>query len=153
MVLSYIGFTVWLATLPLGGAQAPAALQTSLEGEWNAIELAGMAVAPNVAPPDRQPYLVFTADGRVAGADGCNRVTGPYTVKDNGLTFGQIAGTMMACLKTDDISKRFRAALKGTSHYSIVNDRLELYGATGKPLAVFVRRPPKKDQEELYCFS
>jgi heat shock protein HslJ len=145
MVHSYIGFAIWLVTLALGGAQTPPASQNPLEGEWLAIELAGTAVAPDIAPHDRQPQLVFTADGRVAGADGCNRVTGPYTVKANGLTFGQIAGTLMACLKTDEISKRFRAALKGTSHWAIVNDRLELYGATGKPLAVFVRRVPKKE--------
>lgn len=145
MVLSYIGFAVWLTTFPFGGAQTPTAPPASLEGEWNAIELSGMAVAPNIAPHDRQPHLVFTADGRVAGADGCNRVTATSIVKDNGLTFGEIAGTMMACLKTDEISKRFRAALKGTSQWSIVNDRLELYGATGKPLAVFVRRQPKKE--------
>lgn len=145
MVLSYIGFAVWIAMFPLGRAQTQTQPSTSLEGEWTAIELSGMAVAPNIAPHDRQPQLVFTADGRVAGADGCNRVTGPYTVKDNTLTFGQIAGTMMACLKTDEISKRFRAALKGTNRYSIVNDRLELHGATGKPLAVFVRRVPKKE--------
>ena len=144
MVL-YIGFAVLLATLSFSGAQTPPASQNPLEGEWLAIELAGTAVAPDVAPHDRQPQLVFTADGRVAGADGCNRVTGQYTVKDNGLTFGPIAGTMMACLKTDEISKRFRAALKGTSRWAIVNDRLELYGATGKPLAVFVRREPKKE--------
>jgi heat shock protein HslJ len=145
MLVSYIGFAVLVATLPFAGAQTPTAPPASLEGEWNAIELSGTAVAPNVAPHDRLPHLVFTADGRVAGADGCNRVTGPYTVKDNGLTFGEIAGTMMACVKTDEISKRFRAALKGTSQWRIVNDRLELYGATGKPLAVFVRRQPKKE--------
>jgi copper homeostasis protein (lipoprotein) len=142
MVHSYIGLAICLVALVLGGPQTS---QNPLVGEWTAIELAGTAVPPNIAPHDRQPYLEFTADGRVAGADGCNRVTGPYASKDNGLTFGQIAGTMMACLKTDEVSKRFRAALKGTSHWSIVNDRLELYGATGKPLAVFVRREPKKE--------
>jgi heat shock protein HslJ len=145
MVHLYIGLAICLVTLALGGPEAPQTSQNPLEGEWTAIELAGTAVPPNIAPHDRQPYLEFTADGRVAGADGCNRLTGPYTVKANGLTFGQLAGTLMACLKTDEISKRFRAALKGTSHWAIVNDRLELYGATGKPLAVFVRREPKKD--------
>ena len=145
MVHSYIGLAMCLVTLALGGPETPQTSQNPLVGEWTAIELAGTAVPPNIAPHDRQPYLEFTADGRVAGADGCNRLTGPYTVKANGLTFGQLAGTLMACLKTDEISKRFRAALKGTSHWSIVNDRLELHGATGKPLAVFVRREPKKE--------
>ena len=46
----------------------------------------------------------------------------------------------MACPKTDEIANRFHAALKGTSHWSIVKERLEFYGATDKPLAVFERR-------------
>ena len=41
------------------------------------------------------------------------------------------------------LEQRFHAALKGTSHWSIVKDRLELYGATGKPLAVFEKRTEK----------
>lgn len=108
---------------------------------WNAVELYGTTVAPEVAPPGLRPHLVFGADGRLSGADGCNRLTGPYTVEADGITFGQIAGTQMACAKTDEIVKRFRAALKGTGHWRLANDRLEFYGATGKPLAVFERRP------------
>jgi heat shock protein HslJ len=112
----------------------------SLEGTaWNAVELAGMPVPPQKAP-DRQPHLVFDAKGRLSGADGCNRLTGPFTVKADAISFGEIAGTLMACPGTDEIAKRFRAALKGTSHWRIVKDRLEFYGATGKPLAIFERR-------------
>jgi heat shock protein HslJ len=102
--------------------------------------LYGTAVASDAAPADRQPHLVFDAGGRLSGADGCNRLTGPYTVKGEAITFGQIAATQMACVKTEEIEKRFRAALKGTAHWRIANDRLEFYGATGTPLAVFERR-------------
>lgn len=77
-----------------------------------------------------------------ACADGCNLLNGPYTVKADGITFGAIAGTQMACLKTEEIERRFRAALQGTSHWRIEKGRLQFYGATGKPLAVFERRPP-----------
>ena len=51
-----------------------------------------------------------------------------------------IASTQMACPDSEDISRRFRGALKGTSHWRLAGARLEFYGATGKPLAVFVRR-------------
>lgn len=107
---------------------------------WNAVELSGMPVAVDAVPADRRPHLVFGTDGRLSGADGCNRLTGPYTVKADGITFGQIAGTLMACPKTDEIVRRFRAALKGTSHWRIEKERLGFYGATGEPLAVFERR-------------
>ena len=54
---------------------------------------------------------------------------------------GRFAATQMACPDTADVERRFQSALKGTSHWRIVGDRLELYGATGKPLAVFERGP------------
>jgi putative lipoprotein len=121
--------------LPDGGAG-------SLQGTaWNAVELYGTPVTEQSAASARRPHLVFGADGRVSGADGCNRLTGPYTVKANGITFGLIASTQMACPDTAELADRFRAALKGTSHWRIVRGRLEFYGATGKPLAVFERRP------------
>jgi heat shock protein HslJ len=139
---------IWVASILLLGAlvettmAAPAGdARGTLEGTaWNALELYGTAVTAQSAAPDRQPHLVFGSNGRLSGADGCNRLTGAYTVKDNGLTFGEIAATQMACPNTEDVVNRFRAALKGTSQWSIVKDRLEFYGATGKPLAVFERR-------------
>jgi heat shock protein HslJ len=144
MALWHIGFAVWLATLStVASAQTTGGSNqaSGLEGGWNAIELYGAAVAPDAAAPERRPHLVFGADGRLSGADGCNRLTGPYTVKANGITFGPMAGTQMACPKTDEIAQRFRAALTGTSHWRLAAERLEFYGATGKPLAVFERRP------------
>jgi copper homeostasis protein (lipoprotein) len=116
-----------------------------LEGtSWNAVELYGTAVEAKLLGTASAPHLVFGTDGRVSGADGCNRLTGPFTVKANkGLAFGELAVTQMACPDTSAVEQRFHAALKGTSHWSIVKDRLELYGATGKPLAVLEKRTDK----------
>lgn len=135
------GIRAWAATMLFFVVVVDAAMAQSLEGTaWNAVELSGTAVT-KTGSADPQPHLVFGAEGRVSGSDGCNRLTGPYTVKANGIRFGQLAGTLMACPKTEELAKRFRAALQGTSHWSIVKGRLELYGATGKPLAVFEPRP------------
>ena len=106
---------------------------------WRAVELAGTPV-PAQPSPQREPHLVFGADGRVSGADGCNRLMGPFTEKGEAITFGTLAGTMMACPGTEDVTGRFRSALKGTGHWRIEDGRLKFYGATGKPLAVFERR-------------
>lgn len=149
MALARVVVAVWLTALPLSaaspamlGGPSPQTESNDLKGTaWNAVELYDAALPADSAPADRRPHLVFGADGRLSGADGCNRLTGPYTVKANGITFGAIAGTRMACPKTDELAARFNAALKGTSHWSIVKDRLEFYGATGKPLAVFEKRP------------
>jgi heat shock protein HslJ len=53
--------------------------------------------------------------------------------KGDAVTFGQMAGTQMACPDTAEIERRFRGALKGTSRRRIAADRLELYGATLEP--------------------
>ena len=79
---------------------------------------------------------MFGAAGRLTESHGCNRLTGSYAVKGEGISFGEIASTQMACPDSEDISRRFRDALKGTSHWRIADGRLEFYGATGKPLAV-----------------
>ena len=49
--------------------------------------------------------------------------------------------TRMACPGTDEVARRFAAALEGTSGWRIAGGRLEFYGATGKPLAIFAVRP------------
>jgi copper homeostasis protein (lipoprotein) len=93
-------------------------------------------------PRKRGPHLVFDVGGLVSGADGCNRISGSYMVNGSSLTFGPFAGTQMFCQNTDALARRFQQALKGTSRWNIVAGRLELYGTTGKPLAVFERVYP-----------
>ena len=135
---------------PVSGA-LPA--QEDLVGAtWNAVALAGTPV-PAVAA-NRQPNLVFEAGGRFSGSDCCNRISGVYNVKGNGITFSQVASTRMACLDTADLERRFQSALKGASHWSMAGNgnQLELLGATGKPLAVFERgsqAPPSTDAPPL----
>ena len=125
------------ATMPKENSAASP--ESSLQGRhWKAIELAGIAV-PSL-PSAREPHLEFQPDGRVSGADGCNRVTGSYTLKGEAITFGALAGTRMACTDTAEIERRFQSVIKGTGHWRITNGRLELMGATGKPLAVFERQ-------------
>jgi heat shock protein HslJ len=135
-----------LASIVQTPAQPPA--NAGLEGRWRAVELVGTPVGSQKFQEDREPHLVFGADGRVSGADGCNVLTGPYTVKGEAITFGLMAGTQMACINTEDIERKFRGTLTGTSHWRIVNDRLEFYGATGKPLAVFEREPATSSSPE-----
>jgi len=65
---------------------------TAIEGGWRVIRLEG---AP--PPEDAMITIEFARDGSVAGKSGCNRFFGDYTVSGEGLAFGPIAGTFMAC--------------------------------------------------------
>jgi putative lipoprotein len=109
----------------------------SVEGTyWRAIELAGKPTPAQ--DPKREAHLVFQAGGRVTGSDGCNRITGGYQRQDDALTFGQIAGTRMACPDSAEIEGAFQAALKATVRFRVASDRLELLDASGTRVAAFV---------------
>jgi putative lipoprotein len=121
---------------PPPGSRSPRPLEGTY---WKAIELAG---TPTPAQdPKREAHLLFQTGGRVAGSDGCNRVTGSYELRGDVVTFGQMASTQMACLNTGGIDRGFRDALKGASRLTIADDRLELFDATGARLALFAATP------------
>ncbi len=77
--------------------------------DWKLTRLGDMAVV--VAEPRRQPSLTLTADGRVAGFDGCNRFAGSYQVTGRSIAFGQMASTKMACLDGMEHERAFADAL------------------------------------------
>jgi putative lipoprotein len=151
IMLRRVGAGAGSSGAPSAGTSADELLQPSLEGTyWKALALAGTVVS--ALPSGREVHLVLQSGGRLSGSDGCNRIMGVYTLKGDAITFGQLAGTQMACADSADVEQRFRAALKGTSHWRIVGSRLELVGATGKPLAVFERgqqAPPSANVSPL----
>lgn len=106
---------------------------------WAATELAGKPVAAA-----REPHLVFEQGGRVAGSDGCNRLTGTYELTGDAIKFGRMAATQMACPDTDATTERaFRDALQNASRLKVAGDRLELYDAAGALVARFQARDKK----------
>ncbi len=73
-----------------GGGGDPLAL---LEGpEWRASIVAGAPLAPDV-----EVTFAVLPGGRVAGTSACNRYMGQMTLTGEGLAFGPLAGTKMAC--------------------------------------------------------
>src|SRR5262245_5957628 len=121
------GALVALVTLITGTAMAQSAGSTPppnaggtrpLEGtHWRATELAGKPTQGQDARHE-EAYLQFQA-GRVSGFDGCNRLTGSYQLNGDRVTFGQMAGTQMACLKPTGTEEPLRDALKNASRLTI----------------------------------
>ena len=102
---------------------------------WRAIELAGKPTATQDAK--REAQLQFQTGGRVSGSDGCNRITGTYQLTGDRITFGQMAGTQMACLNPSGTEAPFRDALKSATRWAVAGDRLELFDSSGTRLAMF----------------
>jgi heat shock protein HslJ len=121
-----------LAAAASVSTQAPSTL--ALEGpRWTATRLGETAVT---ATGPRAPHLVFTRE-RVAGSDGCNRVSGGYTLEGQTMTFGPMLGTQMACPGTGEVERAFGAALRATRSWRISGSSLELLDADGEVTARF----------------
>lgn len=65
---------------------------TAIEGGWRVIRL-----GTDELPSGVIATVVFGRDGQVSGKSGCNRFSGGYTLSGEGLSFGNLAQTKMAC--------------------------------------------------------
>ncbi|QSA97047.1 META domain-containing protein [Methylococcus sp. EFPC2] len=111
--------------------------ETPLRGTyWKLVRLNGEPV--RVAERQQEPHLIFAADQpRLSGNSGCNRVTGGFESSGDKLKFGQLAGTMMACIQGMELERPFLQALEKVARYRIKGSHLELLDAEGSPLARF----------------
>jgi putative lipoprotein len=103
----------------------------SLEGtEWELESLTGSDTLQGAG--GRAPDLMFDAEQqRAAGFSGCNRYFGGYSRDGNPnngspLSFGQMAGTMMACAEGDVLERAYLQALSRVNAFRIVDGQLQL---------------------------
>ncbi len=103
----------WAGTRYSGCAGEPSTVFVG--PEWTVTTVAGQAVADNLSVT-----IQFEGE-RVFGRSGCNRYMGGYQLSGEGLSFGQIAGTLMACM-TDNamqVEQNFLQALKSVRRFDI----------------------------------
>jgi heat shock protein HslJ len=101
---------------------------------WKLLEVGGQPVV--VTQQLREPQLVLNGqDGRFAGSGGVNRLMGSYIVDGKGLTFSQVASTMMAgAPEAMQQEQAIVAALGAVREFSIVGDQLALVNDAGQPV-------------------
>ena len=117
----------------------PSAVGRPLIGTyWKASEIAGKAAPTQDAR--REAHLVFEAGGRFSGSDGCNGIAGAYELKGDIVKFGAGISTQKACIDIGNFDAALRGALKGATRLTITADRLELFDAAAKRLAIFTGR-------------
>lgn len=126
-------------SLSPGGGCAAATTAVALTGiDWKLTRLGVMAVV--VAEPRRQPSLTLTADGRVAGFDGCNGLAGSYHIAGGSIAFSQLVSTKMACLDGMEHERAFADALGRARSFTITGTQLELADTDGALIARFEAR-------------
>ena len=97
---------------------------------WRVVEIDGKAV--QAAANKSEPHVVLASDLRAHGSDGCNRFNGSYTLVD-GLRFGHLASTMMACVPpVDTLARAFSGALVATVSYQIKGKQMAWLDADGQ---------------------
>ena len=101
---------------------------------WKILEVAGQPVAGSQQL--REPQLVLNGqDGRFAGSGGVNRLMGGYSVDGTGLTFSQVASTMMAGPpEAMQQEQAIVAALGAVRGFGITGDQLTLVDDSGHPV-------------------
>lgn len=101
---------------------------------WKILEVGGQPIV--VAQQLREPQLVLDGqDGRFSGSGGVNRLMGSYIVDGKGLTFSQVASTMMAGPpEAMQQEQAVVAALGAVRGFSIVGDQLTLVDDSGHPV-------------------
>ena len=85
---------IWLQRA--ASPQASNETAPNLVGDWLVEDISGRGVIDIL-----QSTLTFDDNGRVYGMGGCNRFTGGVTSSKDGLSFGPLAATQMACRARD----------------------------------------------------
>lgn len=114
-----------------------AAAPVSPVGNWLAEDIRGGGVIDRL-----QTVLEIAEDGRVSGTGGCNRIIGMATISDEGVEFGPIAATQMACMPAAmEQEAKFLAALREVRAWRIDPERnkLTLLDEDGQTLIVLTR--------------
>jgi heat shock protein HslJ len=124
--------TLALALTLTACASASGGGSAVLEGTtWRIVQVDGQNVdAPTNV--DLAPHLrVLSAEGRVHGAAGCNRFSGPYQADGTSVRFGPLVTTRMACADggRQALEGRILDALQAADGYRI--DGRHLWIMTG----------------------
>lgn len=123
------------------GSSKNAVSLATIEGEWNIIEINGEAVVP--APGQAFPNITFdTANGRVSGNSGCNRMFGGFDAKGKPgkLELGRMGSTMMMCPDMEVERAVLKALSEVKGYKSLDKGNVALCDGNKKPVVVLKRK-------------
>lgn len=123
------------------GSTKNAATLSSIDGEWNIIEINGTVVVP--APGQEFPFIGFdTKNGTVYGNSGCNRMTGSFDVnaKPGTISLGAMGSTRMACPDMTVEQNVLKALNAVRSFGKLAGGGIGFYDADNNPVMVLVKK-------------
>lgn len=103
--------------------------------QWN---LLLVGTDERLSMPEK-PHFTVSGDGRVAGSDGCNPLTGQVSFGDKGrIEFSELATSRRACPEAED-AERVTDMLENAYRYLIDHDRLVFFGPDQRVLGGWQR--------------
>lgn len=108
---------------------------------WRLSSVGGVA-AP--ASASREPYLrLYAFSYNASASGGCNILRGTYAVKDQAISFVDLASTRMACPNASNVDDALLKALTAARKANVTGERMDLLDANGSVLASFQGIPPR----------
>lgn len=114
---------------------------SSINGEWNIIEVNGLKVTPGESRV--LPFITFdTATGRVSGSSGCNRMMGSFDVnaKPGSLELGAMGSTRMMCADMTTERNVLNALAQVKGYKKAGKDKLYLCNASNRPVVTLEKK-------------
>ena len=114
---------------------------SSINGEWNIIEVNGSKVTPGESR--NLPFITFdTATGRLSGNSGCNRMMGSFDVnaKPGSIDFKGIAGTKMMCPDMTTERNVLGALAQVKGYKKAGKDKMYLCNDSNRPVVVLEKK-------------
>lgn len=135
--MNILGLAALSAAFTIAFAPTPGFASTLDGAGWTPISLG------STAPSSRQE-VVFRADGRIYGSDGCNRFSGQYSVDASGrltIDTGSMMATKMGCrdFSVQSDTRALMQALTDVRSYRVDGDQMVLLDAKGNRLAELAR--------------
>ena len=120
------------------GEQCAPRFQTArLEDTYWALVAIGEEAVPAVQGRPGPNLVLQSAEKRLGGSDGCNRLVAGYAIESDRIRFTQAASTMMACAEGMETARKFAAALAAASRWRVLGQQLEFYDVGDRLLARF----------------
>lgn len=114
---------------------------SSINGEWNIVEINGSAVAPS--QDQSRPFIGFdTTTGRVHGSSGCNRMMGSFDVnaKAGTIDLGQMGSTRMMCADMTIEQNVLNALAQVKGYKKVGKAGVALCNAANRPVLVLEKK-------------
>ena len=120
------------------GSEQNQAVVESLDGtSWQLIYYRKTTVSEGI------DITAIFEDGNISGSSGCNSYSGSYQVDGSKISFGPLAGTLMACMDPPEVmemEQMYQEWLMDAQTFELSPDQLMIFRSDGEALT-FVPNP------------